>query len=976
MKGSRADYVQCRLSAPILLLVAGDADENTFSIIEQLSRQTVTVELGRCDTLVAELKGKNVSYPDTIRASYIPCHSIEEFLLLRQRLLHESQLFYFTCYSVIVLIDVKLNRTRFNEIKKQMSIHLHDSEPVGFVYYRAPVKMAAEYSKTTHLAFARNKIESILDGVNNFAETFVMEAFETQIKTNVVRVEKRRRKNVEQIIEVNSLWFCSLDRSEVIDKFVECLKDLDDTKDSDPSKLGALYETMGLFYREENSEDAKPERIFDAIPSLPNRYPPINQAKDWMALLGAAVLYYSKHKGREKMIPKVVDVMLRFVDGGCDEWVDECADTIRKNMALPLMDTRAWELISLVEGAGRLKKAAFLADLFATDLKGEDQKNSFMYSEQKIDFMLEAVRLLTKQSAGDVIMKSLCMEPRMASLVMLDPPTACKLIFNLLSVAGPVLEPSLQHRLFCRLYDCGNITNLRIPCELGFQVGECGIVDLPLKIHKVEKGTESKGPFLYSFFGKNKGGDNSSVEVGVGWDVRVCVEIITPFSIDLYVNVLFPDTNCEHVDVPILLPKRGSTKVELSLKPLVPGEVTIDTIECLIYQGYQRIPLQKPLKITAFENTVSFTYRTDLPLEQTMNLFDGECLRFNIWVTNDGTIPIDKLEIRGNGLDWVSDIALPLNPFDECLIQLRLTILATMKELDFTIVAGSNMNDLQSVIAVHQPMSVETAVVISSIEPVSSLPEIDTGFANLMFLAVDISNFSSSVFDYVASFANAAQTSLDFEGIVTEKEKTGILASYQTTAFIVAIEKETLRIACEKADPRKVINAVKQEEERKNRKISSAERPEIKKRVGIATLIEESLQLKWACGGGRCGTLMHNNALPSPETLRELSRTRPKTTFFVVNTDMDNVKCDQNVELVVKYDGVKITRCSLLLGVNMDPDYGVAWDGSLDQRAPDGADEFHFNLYFIQPGKFDLQIEYETVDNVLGKSALSITSHK
>ena len=960
MRTARPLYTSCPLAAPILLLVAGDADEKTYEIIERLAKETVVVEPGRYDVLVAELSAKNISYPNMVRARYIDCPSLEDFLLVRERLRGELELFYLSCYSVVVVVDVALNRDRFKEIKEQMGVHFYPKESVGFVYYRATEELAAEHSDTTHIAFARNKMESMVDGVNNFAEKIVMDAFLSRYRT-VPKIEGKKKRSVEQVIPMHSLWFCSVEANDAVDAFVNCLKDMDDARDSDV-KRGAIYETMGLFYREHDSMPRN-DRIPYGPPSLPGRFPVMTQGKDSTMLFGMAVYYY----WRKKKMDKLTDVMLRIVQDGADEWIDCCADVIRKDHQLLFMEARAWELMTLVAETGKMKKVAFLAYLFASDFKDDDQK---------IDFMLEVVKLLSEQSPSDVVMKDLC-TPRVTSLMMapLDRISISKMIFKLLANVGPILDPPLQHKLFYRLYEfC--LGDRRLSCELGFQISGCEILDSPLKIHKVEKGTgQSQGPFLYSFFGNSKS-DRSSCEVGVGWDVRIAVDLFNPFAIDLPGKLALPDLNCEHGDVPVLMKKKCTQRIELGLVPVVPGDIVIDKVCCLIYEGFQELPLPKPLKITAYENAVAFTCQTDLPLEQTMKLFDGEALKFNLWITNNGTLPIDKLEIKGRGLDWITPIELPLNPSDELLVQAGLTIVASMKELNLTIVAGSNVSDLQSVIAIRQPMSVEPGVVISAIEPVSSLPEIDASFADLMFLAVDISNFSSSVFDYVASFSKAAQISLDFEGIVTEKEKTGILASYQTTAFIVAIEKETLRIASEKADQTRVMNACKQEEERRKKKISSAERPAIRQRVGIATLIEENLHLIWSCGSGRTGTLIHNNALPSAETLTELSRIRPKTSFFVVDHDLDNIPCEELIDLVVNYEGVKIIRCSLLLGVNMDPDYGVAWDGSLDQELPEGGNEFRFTLYFATPGQRDFHIEYETIDHVQGRSSVSFVTHE
>jgi uncharacterized protein (AIM24 family) len=68
---------------------------------------------------------------------------------------------------------------------------------------------------------------------------------------------------------------------------------------------------------------------------------------------------------------------------------------------------------------------------------------------------------------------------------------------------------------------------------------------------------------------------------------------------------------------------------------------------------------------------------------------------------------------------------------------------------------------------------------------------------------------------------------------------------------------------------------------------------------------------------------------------------------------------------------VAVASCGLALGLYIDPDYGVAWDGTLDGRVV-RENEFEFVLFFTKPGKFDFRVEYATVQGVTGGHRLAV----
>ena len=962
MKG----YVDVTLAAPILVMAAGNTGEELKRTFRSLFGQTIPISLNQYSaSFKSTLQSKKMNGPDKVRAKYLKCKNVSEFLLFRDRLRDESQLFHLKCYSILIVIDVSLNKDTFRAITEQTKAFLFDDEAVGYLYYRAWPELAEEFRENDRIGmtFHTYSVESAIDGINNFAASQVVSALEKKIRA-IPNPEDVKKKSIEQIISTNVLKLCSVETSDVVGAFSDAFRQISDSKDSNSPKVGAVYELMGMFEREFPGV-LKTEKLQEKVSSPSGQWAVSDSASDATFLFAAAAEAYAKAKPPDA--GKVTDVLLRIVASGGLEWIDKCVQSIKKNVGTLLMSARAWELMNMTARQGRTRKVTLLAHLFQEYFSRDNR--------QAVDFTLEVIRLLGEQTTSPVVMREL-FEPAVTSLFTtpLDPARICSIVLDLLSRAGTVLSAEQQGKLFKKLEKLrGN--DFIIPCNLGLQAGSASFGKSTMTILKPQenKGVANQGPFLYSFFG-NKNTNLTSIEVGIGWPVKVELELLNPFQVDLPATVMLRAENCKCRPTPLTLPANSKKTMECTVFPQVAGDFEITSFECQVYEGLQIVDLPRPLTGKVYDDTVKFACRTDLPIEQSLRLFVGERLSFHIWITNTGMISIDTLEIKftGNLAVDITPIALPITPSDSTSVDVSFTVSQGMKEVSFTAIAGSANGGVKSVISVQQPIDVQSAIVISSIEPALSLPASNSELSELIFLAVNISNYSDSVFNYSASFAKSAQTSLGLKGIVSDKVQDGILASEQTTAFILAVEKDTLREASEVADAKKVMNAVKQEEELKGRKISSSERPAIRKRVGIASFIESNLILDWKCGGGRRGRLTDTATLPVPEVLDELALTRPHVKWTFAGSEENVVGVCQPVEFVVTYEATEVTSCAILLGKYMDPDFGVAWNGSLTQTNKAGDNKFSFVLFFAKPGEFTFQIEYHTNDDVTGQSSVTV----
>ena len=972
MKG----YVDVSLAAPILVVAVGNTGEDVKRIIGKLRDTVVPIDPKQfSDTFAQTIESKKMPCPQRIRAKYFKCKNLSEFLLLRERVRDESQLFHLKCYSVLVIIDVTLNHENFLSITQQMKSFMFEDESVSYLYYRASPELAPEFSESAGIGvtFVSYNDPVAINSINTLAIPQVVAALERKIRA-VPNLGRSKRKSIEQIISNNVLMFCSVDTSDVISTFNDVIRQMNDSKETNSPRIGAVYELMGLFARE-FCDDLRRERLLEKVGSPSGKWAVSDSVKEAVKdsskdskkdvcifLFAAAAEAYSRSSAADK----VPDVLLRIVAAGGLEWIDKCVQAINKHRKSLLMSARAWELMKMTAAQGKEKKVILLAHQFHKCFDSDDQKT---------DFTLEVIRLLGEQGGGPMVMREL-LAPAVFSLFTrpLDPARVCAIVLDLLSRAGTLLNPEQQERLFQKLETFGK-RDIIIPCNLGLQAMSAAFGKVVMRVLKSEEtqGSSSRGPFLYSFFG-NKNTNSMAIESGVGWPLKVEVELFNPFRVDLPVVLTLKAENCKCVGTPVTLSANSKQKVECTIFPQCPGDFEITSAECLIYEGVQIIDLPHPLTGKVYDGTVQFACRTDLPVAQSLNLFVGERLSFHIWITNTGMIPLETLEVKFSGIEGVdvTPVSLPLGPSDGTVLDVSFTVTQNMKEIDFMAVAGSSGSPIKSMISVHQAILVQSAIVISSIEPALSLPASNAELSELIFLAVNISNYSDSVFHYSASFAKSAQTSLGLKGIVSNTVQHGNLAPEQTTAFILAIEKGILREAAEVADPKKVINAVKQEEELKGKKISSSERPAIKKRVGIATFIESNLILDWKCGGGRKGRLTDTVALPVPAVLEELALDRPRVKWCFVGCEDNTVTLCKPVEFDVTYEATEVRSCSIVLGKYLDPDFGVAWNGSLTQENTKGDNKFSFVLFFAQPGEFTFQIEYCTKNEVTGQSSVTV----
>ncbi|OHT01497.1 hypothetical protein TRFO_31639 [Tritrichomonas foetus] len=970
------------LRLPVIMIPIGDISEKGRSFLNILKKESFPAESYNSFQQVCQLK--NVPCPESVLAKIYVCDSDSNLMMIRNRLQKEKYLFYLNCFIIVGFIDYTVNKDVHNSKERTKNFCVHPQQMNYIIYQADPdANILKEHSDRTHISFYSFKEKDAIVNIRQFLVPLIFQSIQTQIigfpSPDKTSLRAAAKINAATALSRYSLLFLSDSKDDQIAAFSETLKALDSFKDIEPCKHASIFELMAMF-EIKYPKTVKEMRFLDRIPYITPlwTFTDEKEKNDVTYLYSIAASIYSNAKSPTKMIDCLFRLFhyLRKIKSTNSKMIInlilEATNTICSNSNDDLMQCRAFELMEHVNRLGYEKRIPLLSYKFGNSFK----------DDAKLDFQLQTIEILYKQSKSEIVLRDLC-GPIVSSLLKcaLEPSLICKMIFRLLSAIGQFLSPLDQEKLFTRLIDL-SMGDLRIPCDIGLSATQLSVISEFVSIQQINNETNASGNsgpiFLYNGLTKSKQNEDNFL-VGVGNQFRIEFYLYNPFGIDLPTIITGSRvSDCITSEYHLPLQSKFHTKAFCCFTPLIAKEYIIDSIDCAIYEGVQKIKLPRSLKLTAIEGVPNFSVRTDLPLSNVMNLYDGEILNINLWITNSGNVEIENLTLKFSKIKASYDpIKLPIKSYTSLLIPITLEIDQSLPEIKIEIIANSKNTKYASFATIIQPIHVEAAVSIVSIEPLTSLPEIDADFSNISFVAADIKNYSDSVFNYSVAFESTAKEPylINFPGIISKNNTLGVLSPHRTTSFILALDKSIIKSPPSLAPRSKKINAAKMEEEKLNKKLSDKQRSLLDKRVEIATFIEENLKFMWNVGSGRRGKLATNLALPSVEMMEDSIHIRPCVTYsFECENVLENkiIQTKQKVILNVFFNPIKIEKCELQLGVYQDSDYGVIWNGMLEKNYPEGVNSASFELYFIYPGKFHFKLEYSTIEGVHGHKVISL----
>lgn len=1033
MQSPTVRYSDLQLSIPILLYPIEPISERGRKFLTMLTKEFYfDVE----NDLAKLLEDINFDVPKTIRAKVYIINNQADYLILRKRLTNETSLLFLRCFTATAFVDYSVNKNIEGARDIVRSLFRSDKDSSSLVIYQASESLLDMYSDNIYLLFSAHQDESLLANLQNHLNNIVYKSIranvphasrhetkkqffmflsgekEEQFRAFQHTLTKKGKFEIKAIVLEMMGLYESVHEGEIRDKKITSLLSSEklwefDTASTSFSNLSinspssnvsnsinstnpSILVSSGGVNASNSNTNSTENMGTSQPPNLP--VPPTSLAssyEDLWLFYSQAAYYYSKSQNNFKVFDCAYRLLATFdniqlIDEAINYLLRSIEDPKVKNTSVDIQEKvslRAWEMLSLLLSKNYQRKVPLFSYLISEKMTGN----------AKIDFQLQTLNFLYKQKPGDFVIRDICypiISQLLSSGSCLNPLSKCKLALEFLSIAGPVLPLDDQDQIFHQIED-DSLGDIRIPCNLGFKTSNVQFIDRTNEVRILDSDDSSKNSkanslFKYSFLNSGSQDNKNSCIASIGSHVSFSLDIFNPFSIALPVLICAHENdNYDSKEYPHVLQAKTFTTVHCYVVPKQAStddqsdnitDTKITSIDVILAEGIEEVKLSEELSLTIVPNVPKFVVRTSLPIHQPMTLYDGELLNVKLWLTNNATIPIDELIVKsGNAVKGENELNLPIMPYMSANTEFDLTIDRNMTKIDLDITARTkSCKKAETFSKLVQPLKIEPAISISSIQLLKSIPEIDIDMSNLIFIAIDIKNSSDSVFNYKAHFKAAAELGFDFPGIITKKETTGVLTEFETTVFILAVEKDQILSDSIEVENSRFINARRDEEERINQKLTSQQRKVLNDRVKVTAFIENNLVFKWFCRIGRSGLLPANTALPSLDVMNEIALKRPK---LIHSFDMNPLVTNKRVNLNLQFVGAKIARCALRLGMLQDPEYGIVWEGTLmrtseqAERKEDG-DVFSFQLFFTRPGHFNFKVYYESEEKVKGHTRI------
>ena len=937
-------YSDLKLAIPIILFPCGELSDSGKLFVQAISQEITSID----SSDKAFLEGcseRNIVAPVVTNVQVCLVHSISNLNLIKKRIQQDNKILFLKYITYLFFIDYSLNPD-IESVKNLVTSLFHPDFlfHVCYFVYKGSESLLSKHSDDMHISFDSYSDDVAKENMKLFLTQRVLTILTTRIRNQI-------RPNTKNSLNY-LLSTISSDKKEQFESIVRIAK-------KSKSDNATALELIGIF------EHEYPGELRDAKFFEKAQYEKLwkeNSQNDLINLLSSASASYVK----ANLITKALDCTLRAINYTYDfDLVNEAVKLVKQG-ANSSIYYHCCELISLLIRMNYVRKVPLYIYLIS----------QYFSVELKIEFLIKTIEFISKQESGPIIIRELCF-PIIKDNIFpsaLDTPSMlekCILYLKILSLAGNTLSQKDQSVIFNILKNL-RIGDIKIPCEFGFKIQNEKFLKQKLVYEmNANSQTVSSTPFKYSYISAKA--DPRMITTTIGKPVQIEMEIYNPFvNLAVIVNAM-PSEDYECSIIQCCLKTKQFSKARYTIIPIKEGKIKISSLIISIKNGFEIVNLTKEMTINVIGNSADFSFRSNLPLYQKLNLYDGEQFNLLFWLNNNGSNSIDKLDVR-IGNDNIGNIALPLQPYSTLEVCHSLLVTNILQQITIDISAfqsNSDNSEIKATQNIVQPIQILPALYISSINLLDTTPEIDIDFSNLVFIAVDIVNASSSIFNYSAKFEAAAEIGFDFPGIISKKETNGILAENETTTFILAVQKDKILFDTISVSDKRFVDARKNEEERINHKLTAQERENINDRVKIASFIESNLIFKWRCNVSRNGVLVFSNVLPSQEVLDEIRIKRPK---IFHSFDANPITTNKMVRLNVKFENSYVEKCKLVLDKYQDEEYGIVWEESLEKvhSNPDSPNEFVFTLYFCKPIHFDFRIAYRTSENIQGSTRIDV----
>ncbi|EAX89439.1 hypothetical protein TVAG_327810 [Trichomonas vaginalis G3] len=946
------------LAVPIFVLPAGVVTESELEVINKLNEKTTTIETKNAHDFNEFCLKRKLKHGDSFEAQFVPFNNLDEFLQYFNIFNLSGRFSFQDCYTVVVLIDftVNLDVSRVQQNFEQIFQNAKFSKRIVYFLYNCPADELVEIPRFYQLLQSFN-LSTSTQTITNFVKPHVIDSI-MMTDRFVNYAGKKKFAHAYESDTPNAFRIVSHDPNMVIKSIEQFPK----ASDGSPEMVAAICELHALV-DEKYRGLIKPlsKSMLELSPWSLNE----SDSQAFCSFSAACGAYLKFNK-----FTKAVDCALHAMKMEQKVMTDKYILSIIANHISDDMEYRSWCFIKILEATNNFHKAALVSYRVGQAFKKHEPIQGQI--KKWIDFMIESIRIFHSRNAMGIELKTLfsgILSEILESGLPISLYQSNKLFIEIFALQGPLLPPNTQRDLNSFLLTASN-NDTNYSYKFPFSIIQAEAIPPQASI-QLPKTMSSV--FIYNAVSKS----NQNLVIPVGYPQRIAAKIRNPYKIPIKISYLVSHVDglqCErhNADFKALC----DTDVICNVTPLVEGSFTIDSLMVCMYDIPTMVKLPQPITFKSVANAPTFTVRTDLPNNKTIEAYDGESLTFHVWVLNTSSrteISQAQLQFRPDVIHTVTCSAhdMFIEPFDERSFTITFVANTGMKNLSFSVVCTTSSN-VTSILSIDRPINVVPAITIYSIYPLPLVPEVPlTPQSNIVFLAVELLNSSSEALNVNCSFDRSAG---EFPGgfIGSEKLIGAIAGNGNNYVFLLAAARDELMKCIETFNDAQRAAALRSHVETvTNKKLTSNEFKVIRKQAAVGSFFEKHLSVEWNSANGRNGKVDMRLLQPEKSVIDLIEAENVTVSLKVLNSygheiQPDKVPVNSDIMIIVT-TSKECNSCSIM----MFNEPNVVWEDSLTQEL--NSSEFKFKLYFIEQNTYNFTVRY-TVDGRELKSPFTVTA--
>lgn len=942
------------LAIPIFVLPAGVVTEQELAVINKLNEKILQIDTSK--DFMAACNDKKLSCSTQIEAQFIPFQDFNDFIKYFHVLNLTTHFAFHDFYTIVVLIDYVANLD-VAKIQNHLNALVPKKERIIYFLHNYPVDDIAA-SPEFYPLLQNYSLSTTTKTITDFVISHIFDAVKCSERFKNLNGKSNKFAHHYESDILYAFHLVSHDP----DLIVKAIEEFSKSSDGSPEMTAAICELHALI------DERYKGLIKPLSKSMLELSPwPLGETDPqvFCSFSAACGAYMKCNK-----FLKAVDCALHALKMQPKITIDRSVLGIICNHITDDMDYRSWAMINILQQTNNPHKAALVAYKIGQAFnKYEPIDGQY---KKWIDFMIESIRIFHNQNAKGIELKSIfskILSQILESGLTIPLYPSNKLFIEIFAAQGPYLPPNIQDDLnrFLRI-PSNNNTNYTF--NFPFTVVACEPIPPQTSIQLPKT---SNSVFIYNGVSSK----DKNLVIPVGSPQRILATIHNPYQIPVTISYLLtPGEGLQSERYNTVIKESSDVEVYCSITALTEGTFTISTLTMYMFDIPNEIKLPAPITFKAVANAPSFTVRTDLPNNKTIEAYDGENITFHVWILNTSS----RIEITEMSLQFKPDVIahvscsardVILEPFEERSFTVTVVANTQMKNIWFSIVCTTSSH-VTSSMSIDRPIEVVPGIIIHSIYPLPLVPEVPLTpqSPSIVFLAVELLNSSSEALVITFSFDRSAG---DFPGgfIGSEKMTGAIAGNGNNYVFLLAAGREELAECINNFTDHPRAAALRSHVETlTNKKLTSNEFKVVRKQAAVGAFFEKHLFLQWSSANGRSGNIDMRLLRPEKSVIELIEAENVTASLKVVNQHGKVIQPDKIPSCTDIFFVVETSKCASSCSIMMFNEPSVVWEDSL--TIEENSNEFRFKLYFIEQNTYNFTVRF-SVDSREKNTPFSVT---